>query len=100
MKEPCPSHGDKCKPGCFWYGDIEAWQRNLPKIPSLVTIRIDSVDTHMHVTMFTNGALNGVLTFLPIEFFEFDAALQKAYPSRYVLLNTTLLEPFFAERRK
>ncbi len=58
-----------------------------------ISLFVESANSHVHVRMHTNGALNGTLVFLPTEFFEFDRALQKAYGVRYVLENTTLLEP-------
>ena len=57
-----------------------------------ITVFVESADSHVHVRLYTNGALSGRLSFLPREFFEFDRALQRSYGVRYVLENTTLLE--------
>ena len=66
----------------------------------MIRIRIDSADSHVGIRMWTDGAFNGTLTFLPAEWFEFDHALQRAFGVRYVLENTTLLEPLLGHRLK
>jgi hypothetical protein len=54
-------------------------------------IRLDQVDSHVHFTVFINGANAGSLTLRYDEWEWYDSHMQKGFGIQYVLENTQLL---------